>query len=371
MKRSIIAAILLVGMVHSAASLLAQTSTTRSTAKKKAKKKSRIRPAPPVDPTEGDNVDGDDLEIRRAAVAAIGTMNGSVLVADPTSGRILAMVNQKLSLKSGFIPCSTIKLVTALAALSEHVVTREEMVPIARRVSYNLTTALAHSNNQYFGVLGTRLGFSRVEHYAQLLGLGDKAGLDIPGEQSGAIPAEPPRGGGMGMMTAYGEGFLVTPLELAGLLSAIANGGTVYYLQYPRTHEEIENFTPKVKRTLDLSASDLEDVKTGMKGAVDFGTARRANYDPNEPILGKTGTCTDFPTANHMGWFGSFNEVARHQLVVAVMLAGTKTFNGPVAAGVAGAVYRALSEERYFTADATPKKDSDLPEILTTYSCCR
>ena len=136
MKRSIIAAILLVGMVHSAASLLAQTSTTRSTAKKKAKKKSRIRPAPPVDPTEGDNVDGDDLEIRRAAVAAIGTMNGSVLVADPTSGRILAMVNQKLALKSGFIPCSTIKLVTALAALSEHVVTRERWSPSPAACSY-------------------------------------------------------------------------------------------------------------------------------------------------------------------------------------------------------------------------------------------
>ncbi len=53
------------------------------------------------------------------------------------------------------------------------------------------------------------------------------------------------------------------------------------------------------------------------------------------------------------------------------MLAGTKTFNGPVASGVAGAVYRALSEQRYFASDTTPKKDSDLPEILTTYSCCR
>ena len=372
MKASIIAALLLVGMLQNAASVLAQTSTSRSIVarKKKAKKKSRVKPAPPVDPTEGDNVDGDDLEIRRAAVAAIGTMNGSVLVADPSNGRVLTIVNQKLALKSGFIPCSTIKLVTALAALNEHLVTRNERVPIARRVSYTLTDALAHSNNQYFGVLGTRLGFDRVEHYAQMLGLGDKAGLDIAGEQAGAIPSEPPRGGGMGMMTAYGEGFLLTPLELASLLSAIANGGTLYYLQYPRTPEELESFTPKVKRTLDFSPSDLEDVKAGMRGAVDFGTARRAN-DPNDPILGKTGTCTDFPTANHMGWFGSFNEVAHHQLVVVVMLAGTRTFNGPVAAGVAGTVYRTLSEERYFATDTTARKDGDRPEILTTYSASR
>src|SRR5947209_2551997 len=77
------------------------------------------RALPVVDPTLGDNLDGDDLTIRRAAVAGLGTMNGSVVVVDPSNGRILTMVNQKLALKSGFTPCSTIKLVTSLAALTE------------------------------------------------------------------------------------------------------------------------------------------------------------------------------------------------------------------------------------------------------------
>ena len=54
----------------------------------------------------------------------------------------------------------------------------------------------------------------------------------------------------MGLLTAFGEGFQMTPLELAALLSAIANGGTLYYLQCPRTPAEIEHFAPKVKRTL-------------------------------------------------------------------------------------------------------------------------
>ena len=66
----------------------------------------------------GDNVDGEDLEIRRAAVDALGTMNGSVVVVDPSNGRVLTMVNQKLALKGGFTPCSTIKLMTSLAALT-------------------------------------------------------------------------------------------------------------------------------------------------------------------------------------------------------------------------------------------------------------
>ncbi len=376
MKGPILAALLLAGLVQNAASLLAQTSTTRSTSaskKKTLKKKKaapRYKPAPPVDPTEGDNVDGDDLEIRRAAVEALGTMNGAVVVAEPNSGRILTIVNQKLALKSGFIPCSTIKLVTSIAALNEHLITRETFIPIGRYQRYNLTTAIAHSNNQYFSILGNRLGFDRVVHYAQLLGLGEKAGLDIPGEQPGTVCATPPKNGGVGMMCSFGEGFQMTPLELAGLLSAIANGGTLYYLQYPRTPEEIEHFVPKVKRTLDVAQGDLEDLKAGMRGAVDYGTARRANYDPSEPILGKTGTCTDFASANHMGWFGSFNEVGRHQLVVVVMLTGTKTVNGPVASGVAGAIYRKLSAQRFFASDG-PKKTNGLPEIVTTFPCCR
>ncbi len=378
MKGYILVAMLLGGLLQNAGSLVAQarravpaSSTKKKVAAATVKKKKaapRYKPAPPVDPTLGDNVDGDDLEIRRAAVDALGTMNGSVVVVDPTSGRILTMVNQKLALKSGFTPCSTIKLVTSLAALSENIVGRDTFVPIGRYSGYTMTTALAKSNNQYFSVLGNKLGFDRVTKYAHMLGLGELAGLDIPGEQAGAVPDAPPKWGGVGMMTSFGEGFLQTPLELAGLLSAIANGGTVYYLQYPRTPDEIERFQPKVKRTLELAPNGITDVKLGMRGAVDYGTARRANYDPNEPILGKTGTCTDFRVSSHMGWFGSFNEVNHHQLVVVVMLTGTKTVNGPVAAGVAGAVYRRLSEQRYFAMDTnTGKKKDGLPEIVTTY----
>lgn len=382
MKANILIALLLAGFLQNAAALMAQSkrapASSKSTRKtpvsaKSLRKKAapRYRPAPPVDPTEGDSIDGEDLEIRRAAVDAIGTMNGSVVVVDPSTGRILTMVNQKLALQGGFTPCSTIKLVTSVAALTENVVSRDTVVPIARRTSFNLTNALAHSNNQYFSILGNRLGFERVTKYAHMLGLGELAGLDVPGEHPGAIPVEPPKWGGLGLMTAYGEGFLVTPLELASLVSAIANGGTMYYLQYPRTPEELEHFEPKVKRTLDLPPNSFEDIKIGMRGAVDFGTARRAYYDPTEPILGKTGTCTDFRVSTHMGWFGSFNEVNHHKLVVVVMLTGTKSVNGPVASGVAGAVYRRLSEQRYFVAESKPadKKDG-LPEIVTSCPTC-
>jgi cell division protein FtsI/penicillin-binding protein 2 len=329
-----------------------------------------VKKPPPVDPTDGDNVDGDDLTVRRAAVSALGTTNGSVLVVDPNTGRVLTMVNQKLGLKAGFTPCSTIKLVTALAALSEHVVERDTVIRLSRVASFTLTTALAHSNNPYFATLGNRLGYDRVAHYAQMLGLGEKAGLDIDGEKPGTIVPEAPKYGGVGMMTSFGEGFLVTPLELGAMLSAIANGGTLYYLQYPRRGDDIDHFTPKVKRPLELAPNGIADVKVGMRGAVDFGTARRAGYDSNEPVLGKTGTCTDFNSSSHMGWFGSFNDVGKHQLVVVVMLAAiNKSVSGPVAAGVAGAIYRSLSEQRYFAMDEGEVRPM-LPQLIVTKPCC-
>jgi penicillin-binding protein 2 len=338
-----------------------------SSVKKAAPKKAVVRRAPPVDPTDGDNVDGEDLTVRRAAVAALGTTRGSVVVADPNTGRILTMVNQKLGLQAGFTPCSTIKLVTSLAALNEHVVERDTVIHLGRYTSFTLTTAIAHSNNEYFATLGSRLGFDRVTHYAQMLGLGEKAGWEIPGEKPGTIASAPPKTGGMGMLTAYGEGFLVTPLELAALVSSIANGGTLYYLQYPRADEDVFHFTPKVKRTLELDPQEFADLKAGMRGAVEFGTATRASYATDEPVLGKTGTCTDFNSSSHMGWFGSFNDVGNHQLVVVVMLAAVnRTVSGPVASGVAGAIYKSLSEQRYFTADGGDKRPTAFPILVST-----
>jgi penicillin-binding protein 2 len=374
MKRRLLVRLLLLGLLQNAGTFAAQQAgkpVRREFTRKTRKPVSRKLP-PPVDPTAGDNVDGDDLTVRRAAADALGTIPGSVVVVEPGTGRILTMVNQKLGLTRGFIPCSTVKLVTALAALTENVVSKNTNIYTSRYTSYNLTQALARSNNQYFNILGTRLGFDRVRHYAEMLGLGDTAGLQIAGEQPGVLPAEAPKNGGVGMMTSFGTGISMTPLEMAALLSAIANGGTLYYLQYPHTQEEIDRFTPKVKHALDLAPNGIADIKTGMRGAVDFGTARRAGYDPSEPILGKTGTCTDYQSANKMGWFGSFNEVDAHQLVVVVMLTGSRGYvSGPIASGVAGGIYKRLSAQRYFVADYTPPKPkSDLPEVLTTTPCC-
>ena len=300
-----------------------------------------------ADSTLGDDVDSEDLEVRRAAVEALGPYNGSIVVTDAGTGRVLALVNQKLALSSGFQPCSTIKLVTALAALKEGLIAQRAAFELTPQSLSALTSALANSSNSYFASLGVKLGFERVSKYARLFGLGERASLDIPGETAGVLPARPPRKGGVGMMTSFGEGISITPLQLAALVGAIANGGTLYHLQHPPTFEAGQRFVPRVKRRLEIGQW-TGAIKAGMKAAVDYGTAKRAGALVEDPLFGKTGTCTDFGKAAHMGWFGAFNEAGGRKLAVVVMLTGGKPVNGPVASEIAGRIFSALSRGDYF-----------------------
>jgi penicillin-binding protein 2 len=308
--------------------------------------------------TGGDVTDGEDPVVRQAAIDALGNMNGTVVAIEPTSGRVLAMVNQKLALSSGAQPCSTIKLSVALAALNEGVVSKETEVPLGGRSRMNLTEALAHSNNAYFETLGRKLGFEKVAYYAHQYGLGELAGYDIPGEQLGTYPEEaiPQKLGGVGKMCSFGEGVSMTPLQLGAMVSAIANGGTLYYLQHPTTPEEIANFQPRIKRQLDI-APLIPEISDGMAGAVQYGTARRLGLNfSEEEILGKTGTCSHAGT--RFGWFASYANTSSGRIVVVVFLQGGRPTFGPKAAEIAGLMYRNLYDHNFFIAGTRTPGDT-------------
>lgn len=313
------------------------------------------------DSTAGDVTTGEDPVVRAAAVEALGSLNGSVVVVDPETGRVLTMVNQQLALSGGYQPCSTVKVSVALAGLRENLVTRVSPIRFNSKSSFDLTDALAYSNNAYFANLGIKLGYDKYSYYAKLFGYGEKAGLNIDGEHPGYFPPQPPKEGGMGMLTSFGEEISQTPLELAALMSAVANGGTLYWMQYPQSQEEIRNFQPQIKRHLDI-ANLIPTIKPGMRGAVEFGTARRASQE--DEILGKTGTCSEGRT--HLGWFGSFNESGGRKLVVVVLLTGGRPSIGPMASGVAGDVYKALAQKNFFRVQ-TPLTPAS---ILPTQICC-
>ena len=300
----------------------------------------------------GDVTAGEDPVVRQAAIDAMGDMNGTAVVIDPSNGRILAMVNQKLALSPGAEPCSTIKLTVAMAALSEGLVTRDTPVQLAG-FHMNMTQALAKSNNLYFEEMGRELGFERVRHYARQFGLGELAGYNIAGEQLGVYPDQelPASQGGVGRMCSFGQGVSLTPLQLGAFVAAIANGGTLYYLQHPTTPEEAAALQPKIKRTLDI-AKYVPDMEGGMAGAVEYGTARRLRANFHElPVFGKTGTCSDNGT--RYGWFAAYSDSPQGSLVTVFFLEGGRPTFGPRAAELTGEFYKNLWDRNWFAAKGT------------------
>jgi cell division protein FtsI/penicillin-binding protein 2 len=291
-------------------------------------------------------------------------MNGTAVVIDPSNGRILAMVDQKLALSPGAEPCSTIKITVAMAALSEGLVTRDTMVQLPG-FRMNMTDALAKSNNLYFEELGRELGFERVRHYANQFGLGELAGYNIEGEQLGVYPDQelPASEGGVGRMCSFGQGVSLTPLQLGAYVAALANGGTLYYLQHPTSPQEVAAFEPKVKRTLDI-ARYVPELEDGMAGAVEYGTARRLRANFHElPVFGKTGTCSNNGT--RFGWFASFSDSPQGSLVTVFFLEGGRPTFGPRAAELTGEFYKNLWDHNWF-ASKSQQETAALPASSAT-----
>jgi cell division protein FtsI/penicillin-binding protein 2 len=136
-----------------------------------------------------DETTGEDLEVRRAALDALGDKAGTVVVMNPKTGQVYTVVNQDWGLRRGFKPCSTTKLVTGLAGLSEHVIDPVQTINIGTSsYSLDLTDSLAFSNNGYFQRVGGQVGFDKMMEYARKLGLGEPTGINFPGESPGRLP---------------------------------------------------------------------------------------------------------------------------------------------------------------------------------------
>jgi cell division protein FtsI/penicillin-binding protein 2 len=278
------------------------------------------------------------LEVRRAAVNALGNHAGSVVVMNPKTGRVYTVVNQEWGVRRGFKPCSTIKLVTGLAGLSEGVID-----PVAGNASYgnrmNLTDALAISHNGYFQQVGRTVGFERMSSYARQLGLGERTGINHASEFPGRLPLFK-NDVGMLRMSSHGDDIEVTPVQLATLASVFANGGTLLTPHLPRTPEEDLKFKPEVRRQLNVPQESLRRMMPGMIGSVNYGSGRKA-YDPQQTIAGKTGTCIGSGSV-WVGLFTSYAPVEDPQLAIAVVGRGSDA-RGHFPAAVAGQIYRTLN----------------------------
>src|SRR6185295_10947813 len=289
-----------------------------------------------------DDLTGEDAEVRRVAVNALGNHAGTVVVMDPMTGRVYSMVNQEWALRRGFKPCSTIKLVTGVAGLSENAIPAIDTVGDGFRL--DLTSALAHSDNGFFQQVGTKIGEQKMVTYARELGLGGKSGINMPFEFPGKLPEVKPdvleR-----RMFSHADGFEVTPLQLGTLVSAMANGGKLLVPQIAHNAKEANKMGVKVRRQLPITTDVWQRMVPGMVGAVNYGTAHKS-YDPTQTVVGKTGTCI-----GQGGWVGSFTSyapLANPRLAVVVIAQGTDgRRHFPVA--VAGEIYRELNH-RFVTA---------------------
>src|SRR5438874_876523 len=285
-----------------------------------------------------DNTVGEDLEVRKAAVEALGHHAGTVVVMDPKTGRVYTVVNQDWALRRGFKPCSTIKLVTGVAGISEKVIQPVETVSVGGNYSINLTDALAHSNNQYFQRVGGEVGFDKMVTYARELGLGEKTGINYANEYAGRVPLYK-SGYAVNHMSSHGDDFEVTAIQLASLVSAMSNGGKLLTPHVPRTVEENSHFKLELRRKINVENDTWKRMLHGMIGAVNYGSGRRA-YRPGQTVAGKTGTCIG--QGAWLGLFTSYAPVVNPKLAVVVITRGTDAHNH-LPAAVAGDIYRALS----------------------------
>ena len=280
-----------------------------------------------------DNTEGEDLDVRRAAVSALGNHAGTIVVLEPQTGKVLSIVNQDWAIRKGFKPCSTIKLVTAVAGINEKAINEEGNIN-ARRFPMNLDDAIAFSNNSYFQVVGKSLGNQKMISYAQMLGLGTPTGINAANETGGRLPF----GNNNARIYSHGDDFEVTPLQLGVLVSALSNGGKIVVPQIPRTRIEKTNFRGAMRYQLNLPNNNFKNVIPGMIGAAQYGTARRG-VDSTLAVAGKTGSCIG--QGSWLGLFASVAPIENPKYAVIVITRGQGE-RGKYAAAIAGKIYQSL-----------------------------
>lgn len=292
-----------------------------------------------------DNAEGEDLKIRQAAVNALGSHAGTIVVMEAQTGKLVTVVNQDWAIRHGFKPCSTIKLVTGVAGLSEDLIDDDGSIRNSSS-RMELQDALAYSNNGYFQRVGSNMGSTKMIEYAKNLGLGEPTGINAEGETGGRLPF----GNNNARIYSHGDDFEVTPLQLAVMVSAISNGGKRVVPHFTRSKIERTNFRGTVRREVNVPKNDLQGVIPGMIGAAEYGTARRG-VDASMGIAGKTGSCIG--KGSWVGLFASVAPIENPKYSVVVITRG-QSERGKYAAAIAGKIYSALSNDIRRSTEVNP-----------------
>lgn len=360
-----------------------------------------------LEPAAGNNlVLTIDYEVQKTAFEAMKDTRGAAIVMKPSTGEILALVSKpdfdpnmviskdnssiikELSadkykpfldraIQSRYPPASTFKIVTAIAALEEEKFnpsmtffcggkytlkgyTDRDFYCYESHGTLDMYWGIARSCSAYFYQLGYKIGPTIIFKYANYFGLGEKTGIEIPGEIAGFIPSKKwklktygqPWFDGDTINLSIGQGFiLVTPIEMANLLSGVVNDGIIYKpflvreIRSPDNASVIRKFKPEKIREIPLSPVTLNTIKQGMRLGVKSGTSGRLGVLKVQ-VAGKTGTAQTRSRRkedySQHAWFigyAPFNGPADNAIVVVVL----------VEYGIAGAVAAVPVAEQIFT----------------------
>jgi len=369
--------------------------------------------------SEEDSIVGDelqltlDLDLQLAAENLLEDKVGTIIAMDPRNGEILAMASapwfdpnsfstriseqewnllindpnrplQNRAIQNSYSPGSTFKLVMALAGLSEALVDEDTRVYcrgslfLYNRVFHcsvheghgavDLETAISRSCNVFFYELGRKMGISKIARHAHSLGLGERSGIDLPGERSGLIPTPEWKQqirrskwfAGETISVSIGQGAVtITPLQLVRAASAIASGGL---LTTPHLFFRAERLTPemplsRVSHQLAIAPEASNRIRQGMWSSVNrWGTGHNAAIAGLD-ICGKTGTVQvignekrkelqkEGPQFEDHSWFVGFATRDAPEIAVVVFLEhGGK--GGIAAAPLAREIFRAYFERK-------------------------
>jgi penicillin-binding protein 2 len=328
-------------------------------------------------PVPGDSLDLTiDVQQQKYAEQALkwgmseaGLKRGVVLVMNPQTGEVLAMVTLPTyddnlfahgissadyaallanpdkpltnhAISEQFPPGSTYKLVAGTGALADHKITKVTQILtrgfllLGKTRFYdwnhrgfgrcNILCGFAHSRDTFFFQMAGMLGIDRLAYWAGQYGFGARTGIDLPGEASGTVPSNQwkldtlgtPIYPGEVYQAGIGQGYdVVTPIQLINAYAALANGGTLYQPQVVHDVKDaagniIQDFEPKVIRKLDVPASVLETMRQAARNVV---LVRHTYNLVDLPIVvaGKSGTA-EFGKRDSKGrlpfhsWFVAF-----------------------------------------------------------------
>jgi penicillin-binding protein 2 len=349
-----------------------------------------------------------DLDLQKAAEAALGDRKGAIVAIDPNTGAVLAMVSrpafdpnlfsarisdaQWKQLQSedhpfvnralqGFPPASTFKIVTTTAGLESGRFSPDTVLQTYPSLTVggiefgdwnragfgplDFVGALAWSSDTFFYQIGMGVGDKTLIQWTRRFGFGRKTGIELAREEfAGLVPDDAWKQKQIGegwflgdtVNMSIGQGFLqASPLQIAVMFAVPANGGYLVKPHLLKDNESSQNW----RESLNLKPDTVRILQQGLRAVVAGGTGTAVSSSNLPSVAGKSGTAEDFGRKTHT-WFGAYAPADKPQIVVVAFGENSGGGGGSVAAPMVRQVM-----ETHFNPKKKPGKPADVEQVLT------